>query len=73
MVIGYSHQIKVTFSTQLFVLSLIKNHKSVRKVAELTIATMHFAWTSVYQAEQYCAVHKLYFTQLKYNEVDYVT
>ena len=31
-----------------------KNHESVKKMAELTIVTMHFAWPSLDQAEQCC-------------------
>ena len=51
-----------------------KIHESVRKVAELTIKHCIHALclAHVDQAEQYCIMHTLCFTQLNYNEADYV-
>jgi hypothetical protein len=37
-----------------YVLPLYKNHESGKIMAELTIATMHFALPSLEKAEQYC-------------------
>ena len=33
---------------------IYKNHEFVKKLAELTIVTMHFVWPSLDQAEQCC-------------------